>query len=259
MKVQDVLKYMETRFPYELAENFDQGKIGLTIGNRNNEVTGILCSLDLTTQVIDEAVKKGCNLIITHHPVLFSPITKVLFDDDKGEIIYKMARNDISLIDMHTNMDLGFNGVADRLCDAYGLKNSNYGINEKDEFVRMGDIDEMTLEELCQKTKQIFGLNGVRVVGNKDTKIRKIAILGGSGGQENEILKAKQAGCDCYITGEIKHHIGIFANFYNICLIEVNHGIEKKVFEQLIKDLQNEFKDTKISYADFNTDFFYYM
>ena len=258
IKVKDVLKYLEQRFPYELAADFDLGKIGLTIGNPENLITGILCTLDLTDEVIDEAVSKNCNLIISHHPFLFSGITKVLYSDDKGSIIYKMIKNDISLIAMHTNMDLGIGGVGDSLAELFELQDSNINANDKDTYIRYGNIEEVTLEELAQKTKRIFGLGGVRFVGDKNTKIKKIAILGGSGGQEREILNAKRNNCQCYITGEIKHHVGIFAKFNNVCLIEVNHGIEKVVFNKLAKDIQELFGvSTYIS--EYNTDLFEFI
>lgn len=258
MKVNDVLNYLEKRFPYDLAEDFDKGKIGLTIGDKNSQVMGILCSLDLTEEVVKEAIQKKCNLIITHHPFIFQPLTKVLVDTEKGSVIFEMIKNNISLISMHTNMDLGYDGVADTLAKAYHLKNSNIGINEKECFVRIGEIDEISLFDLATLTKKIFGLSGVRVVGKKNTLIKKIGILGGSGGIEKEIINASNQGCDCYITGEIKHNIALTAKYYNICLIEVNHGIEKKVFEKLIIDLKQHFNFSSVYYASFDTDLFYF-
>lgn len=259
MKVKDILKYLEDRFPYELAADFDRGKIGLTIGDGNNEVSSILCSLDLTEEVIEEAINKNCNLIISHHPFLFNGITKVLYSgDDKGSIIYKMIKNDISLIAMHTNMDLGIDGVGDTLAKLFELCDSNYGINDKDVYIRTGRIKTTTLEQLAEKTKRIFGLNGVRIVGDRNRNISKIAILGGSGGQEREILNAKAAGCECYITGEIKHHVGLYAKYYDVCLIEVNHGIEKVVFNKLSKDIEETTK-IKTYVSEYSTDLFQFV
>ncbi len=253
MKINEILNYLEKRFPYELASDFDYNKIGLTIGNKNNEVSGILCALDLTLEVIEEAINKKCNLIISHHPFTFAPITKVLVDDEKGALIYKMIKNDISLIAMHTNMDLGIDGVNDTLCKLFELKNSNYGANTKDLFIRYGEINPLSLLELANKTKQIFNLDGVKVIGDLNKQITKIGLLGGSGGHESDIDNAIKYGCECYITGEIKHHIGLYSNFKDICLIEVNHGIEKVVFNKLSEDLQNEFKiNTYISEIDSN-------
>lgn len=258
INVNDVLKYLESRFPYDLAADFDKGKIGLTIGNKNNIVTGIVCSLDLTNEVIEDAIEKNANLIICHHPFAFSGMTKVLYEEEKGSLIYNMVKNDISLIAMHTNMDLGYDGVADTLCKLYDLKNSNYGVNFKDDYARYGEIEEVTLKQLAEMTKKIFNLNSVKVVGDLNKKITKIGILGGSGGQEYEIIKAINMGCDCYITGEIKHNIALTANYYGLSLIEISHGIEKIVFNKLIDDIKKEF-NINIEYTSYDTDLFKYI
>ena len=241
MKVKDILLYLENRFPYDLAADFDKNKIGLTIGNYDQEVNGILFALDLTLGVIEEAICKKCNLIVCHHPFIFAPITKVLVNDEKGALIYEMVKNNISLIAMHTNMDLGKDGVADTLSLMLGMKESNYGIHMKDEYARYGYIEEISLKDLCFNIKKIFDVSGVKVVGELDKKITKIGILGGSGGHESDILNAVNNGCQCYITGEIKHNIALMAKYYNLCLIEINHGIEKFVFDKLSKDIDNEF------------------
>ena len=111
MKVRDILNYLEERFPYELAADFDYNKIGLTLGDVDDEITGVLCSLDLSDEVIEEAIKKDCNLILTHHPLTFVPMTKFLKSDENGSLIFKLIKNNISLISMHTNMDFADEGV----------------------------------------------------------------------------------------------------------------------------------------------------
>lgn len=253
MIVKDILAYLENKFPYDLAANFDLDKIGLTIGDENKEVTGVLCALDLTLPVIEEAKNNGCNLIVCHHPFTFSPLTKVLVNDEKGALIYNMIKNDISLIAMHTNMDLGIGGVGDTLCNLLNLKQSNYGECTKDQYIRHGFIDEMSLKELAEYTKNVLNLDGVKVIGDLNKPIKKVGILGGSGGHESDIYNACLLECDCYITGEIKHHIGLLANYKNLCLIEVNHGVEKFVFNKLAKDINNEFNiKTKVSEIDSN-------
>lgn len=258
MKVKDILLYLENRFPYELAADFDKNKIGLTIGNENNNVNGILLALDLTNEVIEEAKNKGCNLIVSHHPFIFSPITKVLYNDEKGELIYRMVKNDMSLIAMHTNMDLGLNGVADSLCELLKLKNSNILSFNKDDLMRYGNIDEVSLYELSKNLKNIFNLDGLKVVGDLDSKINKIGIIGGSGGTEYYIDEAINNGCQCFITGEIKHHIALYAKYKNICLIEVNHGIEKIVFNSLLKSIKDKF-DVNVFISEIDSNLFKFL
>ena len=101
MLVKDVKDYLDARFPKENAEDFDQGSIGLAIGSEKIEVSNILLALDLNLEVLQDAISKDCNLIITHHPFLFNPIQRVLFDSEKGEIIKLMCENNISLYSSH--------------------------------------------------------------------------------------------------------------------------------------------------------------
>lgn len=258
MKIKEVLNYLEQRFPYELAADFDYNKIGLTIGDETDELKNVICALDLTHEVIDEAIKKDCNLIITHHPFTFSPITKILKKEEKGSLIYRMIENGISLIAMHTNMDLGFGGVNDSLCELLNLKNSNYGANLKNEYIRYGNIKKQTLKEFALYTKNILKLNGVKVIGDLDKTIEKVGILGGSGGHESDIERASLEKCDCYITGEIKHHIGLLAKFKDLCLIEVDHGIEKVVFDKLSKDIEEQLK-IEVYVSEANSNLFEYL
>jgi len=258
MKVKTVLEYLEERFPYELAADFDQNKIGLTLGDGDQELKGILCALDISEKVIEEALDKNCNLIITHHPLTFVPMTKFLKNDEKGAIIFKLIKNDISLIAMHTNMDLGKDGVADTLCSLFELQDSNYGVCKKDEYIRYGSINEMTLKDLALKTKKILNLDGVKVIGDLDKKISKIGILGGSGAHESDIANAIKFGCQCYITGEIKHHIGLLADFNDLCLIEVNHGVEKCVFKKLAYDIENK-SHIKTYVSEIDSNLFKYL
>ena len=107
MKVIDVINYLETRFPKSLALDFDLPRIGLEIGSSDVEVRNILLTLDLTMDVVDDAIKKGCNLIISHHPFIFDPLYKIEFDSNLGKILRKMFENNISLYAMHTNLDTG--------------------------------------------------------------------------------------------------------------------------------------------------------
>ena len=156
MKVNNILNYLEQRFPYELAADFDLNKIGLSIGDGYAEVKGILCALDITAEVIDEAIKNNCNLILSHHPLTFSPITKVLLNDEKGSLIIKLIKNDINVISMHTNMDLGKDGVGDTLCKMFDLKEWNKQANIIGDILSKAPAFDKTLN--CPSVK-FLGIN----------------------------------------------------------------------------------------------------
>ena len=245
MKVRDIKNYLDQRFPLTNAESFDQNAIGLAIGDENIEVSGIMLTLDLTKEVILEALKEGCNMIISHHPFLFNPIQKVLFKSEKGEVIKLMCDNNLSLYSMHTNLDVGEGGVNDTLANLLGLKDIKI-INDEASFgnyLRYGKIDEMKLKDLALFVKKTFNLTGVRVLGDLDKKIKTVGVVGGSGAHPSDIMTAVYAKVDCYITGEVHLNNSQLASYYGLSLIEVNHGVEKYVFTSLIKELKKEFSD----------------
>lgn len=244
MKISDVCEYLNQRFPLTDASDFDKA-IGLTIGSPNYEVTGIILALDLTKEVIKEAKENKCNLIITHHPFLFNPIYRVLYNDFKGELIKKMVEANLSLYSMHTNLDVASGGVNDCLASMLGIDDVKIVNGEagKENFLRYGKIKETTLGELVSNVKQIFNLTGVRVLGDLNKKIKTIGIVGGSGAHDGDIFLAKKCGCDCYITGEVHLNNSQYAEFLNLALIEVNHGVEKFVFYNLIEEFKKVFKE----------------
>ena len=170
MLIKDIINYLESRFPRELAEDFDQLRIGLVIGSGNIEVKKVLLTLDLTYEVVEEAVKLGCNFIISHHPYLFDPLYKIDFESDKGRTIRKMFEHNISLYAMHTNLDVGCGGVNDTLAKKLFLKEINIINNEigKGNYLRYGNIKSMTLNDLAIKVKNDLNLSGVRIYGDSN-------------------------------------------------------------------------------------------
>ena len=244
MKISDVCEYLNNRFPLINASDFDKA-IGLTIGSPANTVTGIILALDLNKEVIKEAKENNCNLIISHHPFLFTPIYKVLYNDFKGEIIKLMIENNLSLYSMHTNLDVSEGGVNDVLAQMLGIEDVKIinGEAGKENFLRYGKIKETTLGELVTNVKKIFNLSGVRVLGDLNKKIKTLGVVGGSGAHDSDIFLAKISGCDCYITSEVHLNNSQYAEYLNISLIEVNHGIEKYVFYDLVEEFRSTFKD----------------
>lgn len=242
MLVKDVINYFDKRFPKELAEEFDQKCIGLAMGNDENEVNNILLSLDLNLNVVNIAIKNKCNLIITHHPYFFNPIYKVSYKSNISKVLFLMIKHNISLYTMHTNLDAGKNGVNDSLANLIGLKNihciNNY---QKGNYLRIGTYEkEITLKELIMKIKDTFNLSGVRYLGDLNKSIKIIGIVGGSGGRAMDIINASKNKCDCYITGEVRLDASQLAEELGLSLIEINHGVEKYVFEFLKDEIQND-------------------
>lgn len=257
MKIKDVTDYLDKRFPLELASEFDYQRVGFNIGNKENKLKNVLLSLDLTKEVILEALNLGCNLIITHHSYLFDPLYQIDFGANKGEIIGLLYENKVSVYSMHTNFDVGVGGVNDSLAKMLNIKNVKVinGEIKANNFLRYGDIEPLSLKDLINKVKKAFNLDGVRVVGEINKTVKSIGIVGGSGGHKEDLINALSTNIDCYITGEIPLNIAIDAKNANLKLIEVNHGIEKFAFNYLKIDLEEDLKlKEKVFITTINTD-----
>ena len=146
MKVSQLVTYLDQRFPKETAASFDQTRIGFTIGSLDNEITNVMLALDLTSEVLEEAINNNCNFIITHHPFIWDPITKLIFEDDKTKIIKQMLINNISLNSMHTNLDVAQGGVNDSLAKLLGIKDIKSLELAQGNYLRFGMIEPLTLQ-----------------------------------------------------------------------------------------------------------------
>ncbi|HNZ50695.1 MAG TPA: Nif3-like dinuclear metal center hexameric protein, partial [Bacilli bacterium] len=226
MLIKEIVQYLEQLYPPQLAIESDFNRIGFIIGDLNFEVSNVLMALDLTLEVAQEAVLKNANLIITHHPFFFQPLDKIMFSSEKGQILNLLFTHRLSLFVMHTNLDVGNNGVNDTLARLIGLIDFKVINNEvgKGNFLRYGEIRPLTLASLALKLKNDLDLTGVRVVGDPQKIIKRVGIVGGSGAHDEDIAAALAMDLDCYITGEVKLPAAQKAYFHNLSLIEINHG-----------------------------------
>lgn len=244
-KVLDIVNYLKTKYPLELASTFDHGKVGLQFGSMNKEVKKVLIALDGTSKVVNEAVENNVELLITHHPFMFNSMLSLNYDSPMGQKMLKVFKNDLNIYAMHTNYDSAIGGMNDMLGEMLGFDNTNalFDENVSDNFLRYGNIKEMTLGEYVEEVKKVFGLKSVRVVGNLNKKIKTVGIVGGSG--TSELFKAIHSGCDCFVTGEIKQNHAIDASEYGLCLIEVPHAVEGFYKEIIKRELTNEFPEVE--------------
>lgn len=240
MKCEEVIECLSELAPFEYAEKWDN--VGLLVGRSDKEIHKIFVAVDAGDAVIDEAIEKGCDMLLTHHPLIFSSLKNIVNHDFIGNRIIKLIKNDISYVAMHTNFDIM--GMADAAADELSLKHTEVlQITFEDDiaksgFGRVGDLPrEMTLSELSSAVKMAFHVPSVRVFGELDTVISKVAILPGSGKSGIENALACQA--EAYITGDIDHHSGIDAVARGLCIIDAGHyGIEK-LFISYMKDYIN--------------------
>jgi len=194
MIVKQLCDFLEAKFPMALAAEFDKGKLGLQIGNPSSKIKNVLLTLDVTTEVVHEAIRRDANVIVSHHPCIFYPILEITDQTPTGEIIRLLIKNDIHVYNMHTNLDLSENGVNVVLANRLKLIHHRKASVERAEeaFLRIGEVKPQTLKEFAEHVKNVFGLMHVRVLGNLDRVVGRIGIIGGAGSDIEELNRAKK-------------------------------------------------------------------
>lgn len=229
--VSDVEKLVGTIAPYELAEEWDN--VGLLFGHAGARVTRALVALDLTQDVVEQAKALGAQLIVTHHPIMFSARKRVTDADREGRLMLAMAEAGIAHIAAHTNLDSAPGGVNDTLLAQMGCENVR-----GEGFVRVGDVPEgTTFAMLCERAATRLHAS-IRAYGAADRPVHVLGCCSGAGG--GEVGEARQMGADAFITGEIRHHEALDAADSGVAVIEAGHyETENPVCEVLRRALQN--------------------
>ena len=246
-KISEVISFIENIYPKNTADEGDN--VGLMLGNRERTVSHVLVSLNSDLSAVCEAANNGCELIIAHHPIIYSPLNSITADDFKGRTLLKAAENKIAIYAAHTNLDWGEGGVNDTLCSALGLQNTAAlmpGQNEA-KVARIGYVENKTLGDFLEITKYLFK-SGTKYVGDKKRPIKKVAVCGGGGGiLMDEVISQN---CDLFISSDFRYHEAQKAYEEGLCLIDGGHfETENVVCEPLAKRLLQQFPDIKISIA----------
>ncbi len=232
MTVQHLYDLIDRFAPF--ATQADGDNSGFLVGSASQEVTGVLFALDVTEPVIDEAVSLGAQLIVTHHPLMFSPFHALTDGNYEGRLIRRLTRENISLIAAHTNLDQAPGGINDTLAAACGLTDVT-----GEGFFRSGLLPKpMTArefaDELCGRLRTT-----VRVMGPEDRIIRKAGLC--SGGGSDMWHDAVETGCDAFVSGEIKHHWGLALADSSVIGFECGHfATEEPGVRALAAALQKE-------------------
>lgn len=197
MTVRDFVNLINGLAPFETQESFDNS--GLLIGSANTTVDTVLFALDVTDRVLDEAEALHAQLIITHHPLMFSPVKSLLEENHESHLIRRMIRSDIALIAAHTNLDRAIGGTNDTLVRLLDLRTP---VGEG--FVRVGDLPiPMTANVLSGYLSSALN-TVVRVMGDPNRECSRLGLC--SGGGSDFWPEAAALGADCFLSGEIRHH-----------------------------------------------------
>ncbi len=251
---QDIACALETWAAPEFAESYDN--IGLQVGSATQEISRVLISLDLTPSVLREAVETNTSMIITHHPLLFRPSSRIVDGDLIGHLILQLARANISLYSIHTNLDAAHGGVSYGLAEILDLHDIEFLKPNRNEISGMGAIGQLSHQEpFSDFLKRIHSrLNStvLRYVGSHHTTIKTVAVCGGSGG--SLIDAALRSGADVFVTADLTYHR--FFDVYDadgqcrMALIDAGHyETEKHTQELLCRWLKKRFPSVKFSCA----------
>jgi dinuclear metal center YbgI/SA1388 family protein len=208
--LREVLAALDARYAPALAESWDA--IGLVCGDPDEPVHRVLFAVDPTTDVVDEVLGTGAGLLVTHHPLLLTPVHGVPADDPKGRLVHRLIRGGAALFVAHTNADRApDSGVNDALAAVLGLRNAvplePAGGDPRAGLGRVGELDRaMTLREFAALAAAALPatVGGVRAAGDPERVVRRIAVCGGSGGSLTGVAAA--AGADVFLTSDLKHH-----------------------------------------------------
>ena len=253
MKIAQIVEIIENYAPGMLAEEFDN--VGLLIGDKNREAEKVLLSLDVDEFVAEEAVRLGVQLIVSHHPVMFSPVQKITADTSEGRCLLKLMENKISLYSAHTNLDSTKGGLNDLMCELLGIKESEVLSNPGAEYGigRVGNLKEpITLSELAERVKLLFSLDNVRFSGNGDKTIQRVALCSGGGG--SMVFDAVSSGADVYISGDLKYNNVRDLVFSGVSFIEIPHYKSEIFAPKLFREILGDYVETFIS--EYNADIF---
>lgn len=352
MRLRDLIKVIEEKYPTNLAYDWDN--VGLLVGDWDSEINKVLVSIEANEKLIEEAIKNDIDLIVTHHPFIFSKIKRITTSELKGKLIHKLIKNDIAIYSMHTNFDIANEGLNDYFMSLLGIEKSEildvtyseqlyklavyvpkdyadtvrlkmceagagfignyshcsfnidgkgtfmpkegtnpfigainsletveeikvetvvpkkvlnsvlnemlkshpyeevaydlYKIENKGEVFGLGRIakldKKMNLEELAQLVKEKLNMNYIRVVGDLNSDITKIAVVTGSG--SSYVKDAKKSGAQVLITGDLKYHEAQDALDIGMNIIDCGHFESEYIFKDIMKEFLDEKVDLKV-------------
>ena len=285
MKIREVVDALEHYAPLPLQEGYDNA--GLQVGlTEAVEMSGALLCLDVTEAVVEEAVQKGCNLIVSHHPLIFRKLSRISDENYVQRTVRKAIKNDVTIVSMHTNMDAAAGGVNFKIAEKLGLKNVQFFGGEKEvDGVKGGSgvIGEISDEDILKAAqagklsdevkdhfaegiaaddlvlllRDRFGVECVQCNQLLRCPIRKVALCGGSG--SFLLGDAIAAGADAFITGEMSYH-EYFGHEQEIQICVIGHYQSEQFTSEIFRSIiLSHFPDAKCCISEINTNPIIYL
>lgn len=239
MLLKDIINIIESAAPLSAQEEWDNS--GLQIGDKEASVSSVLLCTDVTDSIVDEAIEKGCQLIVSHHPLLFHGLKTIQGQTMQERAVIRCIRADIGIYSSHTAMDSQLHGVSGRMAEKLGI--SQYRIlhpmqGEEIGFGVIGELEEaIPFSKLLEETKRIFGPAAIRYIapaGGEETPVKRIGMCGGAGAEfaDDAILQ----GADVYISADWKHH-QLLEAAGRIGIMDIGHFESEQFTKEIIADL----------------------
>lgn len=239
MTLKELYDYLEEKMPLSLREEWDNDGM-MCCPDTKAEVKRVLVSLDVTEEIVDYAIDRGFDLIISHHPLIFKPVSSVTDSGNVSRKIIKLIESGVSVFSFHSRADKVVGGVNDILCDLLGIFNAeSFG---EGGLGRVGEIDEeIALEDFVYRVKQTLGSDMVRYSDGLNP-VRRVALVGGDG--KDFVKSAIDAGADTYLSGRISYNMMVEAAEMGINLVEAGHYFTEQpvtdFFQELLIDFDPE-------------------
>ena len=229
MRISDIVSEMERLAPPCLAEPWDNP--GFLLGDDSRSCKKVFFCLEINSETVKQAQDFGANLIITHHPLIFKPLSRITESDPTGRLVCELIRSNIAVFSMHTNFDKAQGGMNDLLADKLGLEEVRHYTDEEcvdrfgnptENIGRIGVLEPpMSFEDFSAFVKATLGCVSMRTVGNPNEEISTVALC--SGGGADLMMNALNAGADAYVTSDIKHHDAQTASEIGLNVIDAGH------------------------------------
>ena len=245
MKIREITDAIEQYAPLRLQEEWDNA--GIQVGDPEADITGVLLCTDATEAVVAEAISRGFNLVLSHHPLIFRGLKKIMGRTPVERAVAMAIKHDITIYSAHTNMDSAWQGVSFRMAQKIGMTDVKF---LDDNMVTpygdaecgmagcgvIGDIEPMKAREVLERVKAAFEVGAVRYSGDGDRMVTRVALCGGAGGFLLD--KAVAAGAQLYVTADMRYH-DFLDNSQRIMVADIGHyeseHFTKEIFLEIIQ------------------------
>ena len=241
MKISEVVDALERFAPLPLQEGFDNA--GLQVGLTEAEVSGALLCLDVTEKIVDEAIEENCNLIVSHHPLIFHPLKRLTYSDDVQRAVAKAIKHGITILSMHTNMDNAYGGVNFKIAEKMRLCNVGFFSEKEVDGIKCGSgtvgefSEPVAADDFIIMLKKLFDVECVQCNQLLRRPIKKVAICGGAG--SFLLPEAIKMGADAFVTGEMHYH-EYFAHEQEIQIAVIGHYQSEQYTKEIFKSIIEE-------------------